>query len=477
VRPVSLVFALVAAGCLAALLAGCAPETDARGVAITNVTVIDAVNGVRENQSVVFDGDEILAVLPAGTALEVTETIDGEGRYLIPGLWDMHVHLTYDDAFTDAMPGLFLAHGITSVRDTGGLLEKIVPVVSRLREPGAIAPRVYFSGPLLDGRFVVYDGDARPEIGTGNPGRQEAMANVAALAKAGVDFIKIYELVSPEVFDALAMSATDHGLPIAAHVPLSMLAHTAGPQVDSMEHLRNVELDCAANAAELHEERLQILNDHEEGAGFELRSRLHSLQRLPAIRNYDRERCEATLATLTSTIQVPTLRLNTLALYPIQAREDWEAILGLVPDAAAAEWRGSGQEFRRERDGEPPDTTFAEWSLALVGRMKAAGVPIGAGTDTPIGWALPGDSLHTELERLVEAGLTPIEAIEAATVRPAQFLALDGEMGQIAPGMKADLVLLDANPLDDIVNTRRIRRVIAAGRVLDPGEVLRGQSP
>jgi len=387
--------------------------------------------------------------------------------FLIPGLWDMHVHLTYDDRFTDAMPAMFLRYGITSVRDTGGLIPLLDPVIERMRAPQAVAPRVFYSGPLQDGRFVVYDGESRPEIGARNATPEEARASVNALADHGVDFIKVYELVTPDVFEALVGTARERGLPVAAHVPLSMYASQAGPSVDSMEHLRNVELDCSDNAAELYEARLGILNAHESGAGFELRSRLHELQRLPAIARYDESRCNRTIASLSSTIQVPTLRLNALALHPPFVREDWEDGLAVTPADAAAEWKQAGADWLA--DDEVRDTTFAEWSLSLVGRMHQAGVPIGAGTDTPIGYAIPGYSLHTELERLVEAGLTPIEAIGAATIRPAEFFSLQHEMGTIAPGMRADLVMLAADPLADIRNTRRIVTVVSKGRVVEPG--------
>jgi len=455
----------------ATLLIACSPaEPPSTGTAITNVTVIDAVNGVREAQTVIFDGDEIIAVQPAAEPVSAASEIDGSGRYLIPGLWDMHVHLTYDDAFTESMPSMFLAYGITSVRDTGGLIRKVRPVVDAMRAEDAIAPRVYFSGPLLDGRYVVYDGESRPEIGTQNAGVDAARANVEALHQEGVDFIKIYEMVTPEVFAALHDAAEEYGLPIAAHVPLSMRARGAGPQVDSMEHLRNVELDCAANAAELHEERLGTLAAHDGGPGFELRSSMHAAQRLRAIAAYDEQQCAETIDSLRSTIQVPTLLLNTLSLFPPFVRDDWDTVLDRVPEGAESEWReATARWLARDED---PDVTYGQWSVDLVGRMNAAGVPIGAGTDTPIGYALPGDSLHIELERLVRAGLTPIEALEAATIQPARFLSLEGEMGQVAPGYVADLVLLEQNPLDDIRNTRSVERVVAAGRVLDPAELL-----
>jgi len=445
--------------------AGCSTEIPPTGTAITNVTVIDAVNGVRQNQTVFFDGDEIISVsVTSDDSPPAATLIDGSGKYLIPGLWDMHVHLTYNDAFTQSMPAMFLAYGITSVRDTGGLIDKLKPVVDAMRAPGAIAPRVYFSGPLLDGEFVVYDGKSRPEIGTQNATVEMAIGKVAALKEAGVDFIKIYEMVSPDIFEALAMAGQANGLPIAAHVPLSMLASQAGPSVDSMEHLRNVELDCASNAAELLEERRARLSAHEEGSGYELRLSLHSLQRTRAIANYDEARCKRTLATLTSTIQVPTLRMTSFPLRTSYTHADWRETLELVPEGAQEGWKESTDAwFSSDEHG---DTTVAEWSLALVGRMHAQGVPIGAGTDTPIAYGLPGYSLHTELERLVEAGLTPLEAIESATVRPAEFLLLQDKMGTIEAGKRADLVLLNADPLQNISNTRTVVTVVSKGVVL-----------
>ena len=456
IRKAILLFALVVTA-----LAGCG-DSQPIGTAITNVTVIDAENGVRQNHTVIFDGDEIISVAPAADAPEAAETIDGEGKFLIPGLWDMHVHLTYDDRFTEMMPRTFLEYGITSVRDTGGLLHKMLPVVEKMRAPDAMAPRVFFSGPLLDGEHVVYDGNSRPEIGTRNASVEMAQTNVANLKEQGADFIKIYEMVSPEVFVALVDEANKHNLPIASHIPLSLIASEAGPRVDSMEHLRNVELDCAENSDELLETRRQVLNSYEPGSGFELRSSLHSLQRLGAVAVLDEERCAQVLAALTSTIQVPTARLNALELIPVFERDDWAAALNGMPPDVQKEWRKAA--VLSEMNADDRDTRFGVYTLEMISRMDAAGVPIGAGTDTPIGYAIPGYSLHNELDILVRAGMAPLEALRAATVRPAEFLRLQDEMGTIDIGKRADLVLLSANPLDNITNTRKIDTVISKGR-------------
>jgi hypothetical protein len=460
---------LWAAMILLLLFAGCATPPEVRGIAITHVTVIDAVNGVRGNQTVVFDGDRIVSVGPSTQGPRAAAAIDGSGKYLIPGLWDAHVHLTYDDELTTGMPHLFLYYGVTSVRDTGGLLHEIKPVVAAMRSPGAVAPRVYFSGPLLDGNHVVYGGGSRPEIGVANPTVEQARRNVAALKAQGVDFIKIYELVSPEVFDALVEAAGEADLPIASHVPLSMRASQAGPRADSVEHLRNVELDCASNADELLSARREMLSSPEIESAYELRSAILASQRPTAIAMHDEPRCAQVLGALRSTLQVPTARLSTLRERPPTEREDWEEAFARLPVAVRERWMGVLARFQGASG--PTDDRFAVWALEMIARMHAHDVPVGAGTDTPIGFAIPGYSLQNELVTLVRAGLSPLEALRSATVRPAEFFGLENEMGSISPGMKADMVLLLANPFDDIENVRRIDSVVSKGVIFSRSEL------
>ncbi|MFT5578019.1 MAG: imidazolonepropionase-like amidohydrolase [Paraglaciecola psychrophila] len=432
--------------------------------AIANVTVIDAINGSRPNQTVIYSGDKIIAVQAASMTYRADTVIDGSGKYLIPGLWDFHVHLSYDDRFSESMSALFLNYGITSVRDTGGLLDKVVPLVDIMRAEGAQAPRVFFAGPLLDGNDVVYDGNARPEIGVRNTTAAEARATITELKARGVDFIKIYEMVSPTVFAAMVEAADELGLPIDSHVPLSMRASVAGPMVDSIEHLRNIEMDCAANAEQLHAERLMQLANEGGISGYQLRSNLHQSQRLSAIDNYSEQHCDKTLASLMRTLQVPTLRLNTITRFPPSMREGWTKALALSPLAVQQEW--APLSARLTQGAASADARFADWSLFLTGRMYQQGIPIAAGTDTPIGLSVPGFSLHSELEMLVQAGLPPIEAIRAATLRPAEYFSLQHKMGSIDVGKRADLVLLDKNPLLNIRHTRSITAVISKGSLV-----------
>ena len=448
------------ASVLLLVLLSCTPDAPGADLAIENVTVIDAANGTRPAQTVLVEDGRIVDVQRAGESVRAEQVVDGTGRFLIPGLWDFHIHLTYDERFTEGMPGMFLSHGITSVRDTGGPLELVVPAVERIRAMET-APRVFFAGPLLDGEHVVYDGENRPLLGIANPDEATARANMARLAEAGVDFVKIYEMVSPDVFAVLVEEAESRGLPMDGHVPLSMQARDVGPRVQSLEHLRNIEMDCVSDPETPLAERRRLLDNPDGIPGANLRSQLHEAYRLPSVAAYDEGECRQVIESMRNTIQVPTLRLNALSLQPPHTRSDWSEVLETLPVEVAADW-GAG-----DLGGRSVDPTFPNWSLHLVNLMHAADVPIGAGTDTPIGYAAPGYSLHSELEMLVRAGLSPIEALRSATLRPAEFFGMDDEIGTIEAGRLADLVLLDENPLDDITNTRSVRAVVTKGEYLD----------
>ena len=439
---------------------------------ISNVTVVDAIGGARPNQRVVTQGDRILWVGPMnGGGPKAHQTIDGSNRFVIPGLWDAHVHFLYDPQLTDAMASLFLDFGITSVRDTGGDLDPLVALRKQFRTPlkngGIEAPRLFFAGPLLDGARIVYDGAtaSRPKLGTAVPDAETARAKVRWLKAAGADFIKIYELVSPEVFSALVAEASALNLPIASHVPLSLVADIAGPQTGSMEHLRNIELACAADWRERWAARRDRMESFGDGSGYELRRELHKRQRQPAIAAYDAERCEEVLDSLRGTVQVPTLRLNAFNRSRPDISSEWKSAVNHLPLPVQRRWNTAAAKL--ETADVELDMRFADWSLFLVGKMLERGVPVAAGTDTPIKLAIPGESLHRELELLVRSGMTPRQALEAATLTPARFFSLENEMGQVAEGMRADLVLLGANPLVDIRNTRKIEGVLSQGRWRD----------
>lgn len=463
--------------CLLGMMACSRPATSPRlediDLLVSNVTVIDSATGPQV-ANVLIDHGEIVDVIPGEAADSPTTQplidrakrhIEGAGKYLIPGLWDFHVHFTYDERFSDSMGDLFLYHGITSVRDTGGLLEKLLPVVDDLRGNGRVSPDVWFSGPLLDGPSVVYDGDHRPGLGIANATPAEARRNIAEIHAAGASFLKIYEMVSPEIFAAIVEEASQRNLPIDAHVPLTMLAREVAPKVQSLEHLRNYELDCITDRETKRNERVSIMQNAGDTPGANLRSQLHGLQRMASIEAEDTNVCAQSTEALTNTMSVPTLRLNTLRTMPPMQRADFEPALSLIPLDVREEWLMLIASLNNET--QQPDTTMTDWSLRRTGELHRAGAPIAAGTDTPIGLSIPGYSLHTELQRLVAAGLSPQEALESATLRPAEFFSIEDKLGLIRPGYTADLILLSANPLENIGNTRAVELVLKGGKVVN----------
>ena len=397
--------------------------------------------------------------------------IDGTGKYIIPGLWDAHVHLAYDpDIDHTVFYPLALAHGVTYLRDTGGRLEKLA-TARAIASGKALAPDLYVSGPLVDGPKRVYAGQSAgfPDLSIGIDTPEQAVQEVDFLASQGVHFIKAYEMLTPDVFRAVIKRANHHGLPVTGHSPLSMTALQAiEAGIADMQHLRNLEMDCVANPGKYLRERKAIMAADKAEFGGKLRSSLHRLQRGPAVEQKNDGTCAALIARMKEkgVSQTPTLTISRFLSRRLFAEKRWQDTFALMPKSVASSWTERAQ---RISSGAPTkrDIAYDQWLMTMVGDLNAAGVPILAGTDAPIGFLTPGASLHEELAMLVEAGLAPLDAIRAATVAPAVFLGLEDEQGTIALGMKADLVLLNANPLSDIRNSLAINGVVKDGQFLD----------
>jgi imidazolonepropionase-like amidohydrolase len=440
---------------------------------IQNVTIIDPVTGETAHQDILIGNGTIAAIGERGSiaTFAPVDTLDGTGKYVIPALWDAHVHLTYDKEIGNAALPLFVANGITRVRDTGGLLSEILLVQEVAASRGAQAPEIYFAGPLIDGIPRVYDGTpARfPNISDGASTPEDAERIVDELAAAGASLIKSYEMLKPDVFRALVARATERELPVTSHIPLSMDAEAViAAGVRGMEHLRNIGLSCSAKSAALLTERQNMLRNGMKEEGSTLRSSIHAAQRPIAFSSQDEARCGQVIAALgeAQVFQTPTLALNTRGAFRQFLEPRQRAPFDYLPAAVRDRWNAFA-DGAAETPIDPAYVAFADWSLAMVRQLNDAGVPIMAGTDTPIGLLTPGFSLHLEMETLVRAGLTPQEALAAATLRPAQFFGLEGKMGTVEVGKSSELVLLTANPLDDITNTRSINAVITRGVVLD----------
>lgn len=441
---------------------------------IQNITTIDAENGLNENQTVVIKEGRVVEVGSSNelsVSAENNEIIDGSGKYLIPGLWDAHVHFSYIEELAPSMFDLFLAYGITSVRDTGGRIEFVKQWKDRAVADPTMAPRVMIAGPLLDGEPNVYDGSSpgRPPLSVGLATVEDVTEEVNMLDSIGVDLLKAYEMLTPEQFREVMRVANEKGLKVTGHVPLSMNAVSASNAgLNSMEHMRNLEVSMASNWEELQEQRLQLLEEGQDDPGGILRSRIHSAMRETAIQNYDEARANEVLQVLAEneTWQIPTLALNTRSVEKFYTDPNWQETFTLLPDSIEQEWFTSAEESAQSEVSEF-GVEYSNWLFNMVGKINEAGITIMAGTDTPIGLLTPGRSLHHELKVMVDAGLTPMEALQSATLNPARYFEMEGELGSIDEGKWADLLILNANPLDDIQNTLEINTVIKQGEVYD----------
>lgn len=476
-RLYTLALILALAGCVSALpvLERVQPYT----VVIENVTVIDAQAGQRGPLTVMIRGDTIAKV--SSTELRNTwpaevQVIDGTNKFLIPGLWDMHVHLAFIPGFGPEMLSLFIANGITSVRDTGGPLDAVLAMRREARSRGADAPRVFVAGPLLDGAPVVYDGSAAsfPAIGKAVVDAKAGRAQVASLARAGVDLIKAYEMLPPETYRAILTEARRHKLPVTGHIPLSMSATDAlDAGLASVEHLRNIDLACAAGHAEMLVERQHMLAAGKDTPGRTLRSRIHSAQRDRAIADYDATVCERVIDSIVAnkTAQIPTFALVNAFYRAFYVRPQWQQTFSDLPIDLRERWRADAERFAGRIDqslsARNRREAYVSWFTTTIESIHTKGGTILAGTDTPIFFMTPGASLHKELEVLVAAGLEPIDALAAATTGPAHYFNREKSLGHVSAGATADLVLLDANPLVDIRHTRKISAVIRNGQVRD----------
>ncbi|WP_146947030.1 amidohydrolase family protein [Cyclobacterium qasimii] len=440
---------------------------------IENITTIDADNGLKPNQTLIIKEGKIHQITPSQELQLSKENtiIDGTGKFLIPGLWDAHVHFAYMEELAPRMFDLFLAYGITSVRDTGGEIGFVNTWKQKSLANPTSTPRVMIAGPLLDGTPNVYDGSdpGHPALSVGLNTLEDVKEQINKLEIQGVDFLKAYEMLSPEQFALIAKLGKEKGLKVTGHVPLSMdVISASNAGLNSMEHLRNLELSCASNAEELLQQRQESLRSGKDMKGAALRSKIHQDQREIAIDNYDENKAQEVLNVLAAndTWQIPTLTLNTASTKLPFAEMDFKESFKFLPKTVEDDWN-QGIDKLSNRDISAANIKRTEWTLNITEKMHKSGINIMAGTDCPIFYLTPGRSLHQELVLLVEAGLTPLEALRTATLNPAKYFNLEDELGTIEEGKWADLVILNANPLEDIKNTTRIDGVIKQGNYFD----------
>jgi hypothetical protein len=420
---------------------------------IAHVTVLDVATGKElPEQTVVLQGDRIVSVAAWDSANPPQgRVIDAHGSFLIPGLWDMHVHIQD----LEDLP-LYIANGVTGVRLMFG--SKHTPSLRAKLATAPIAPDVIVGSAIVDGDPPVWPGS----IIVNKP--DDARHTVDEIKADGADFVKIYNDISRDAYFALADEARKQNIPFVGHLPYGVRASEASDAGQrSIEHLDGIAIACSGR---------------EQSIIKELRP-LHYLEKMnlvvEAIRSYDSTRCLALFAQFrrNGTWQVPTLTVHRGMAFLNDRYFTSDPRLAYMSGDVHRRWQPEN-DFRFRR------WTPAEFELhrgllnadkQLVGIMFRAGVPLLAGTDAMNPFCFPGFSLHDELRLLVESGLTPLAAVQSATLRPAEFLGRTEELGLISPGKRADLVLLSADPLADIHNTTRIQAVWLHGKYFDRADL------
>jgi hypothetical protein len=427
-------------------------------------------------QTVLIDGDRIVAV---GTTDEVriprdAELVEAAGRYLIPGLWDMHVHSVSSetDGSSQALAAqdwhfpLFLAFGVTGVRNmndgTGDVtLELTNSTRRRLADGDLRGPPRFLAAATVDGDPFL-GGTKKVVVRT----EAEARAVVKALASNGADLIKVYENVSREAYFAIIDEARRREIAVDGHLPFRITpeeALAAGQR--TFEHPEALAAGCSTEADAERKRFAGVLADYDGAPGSE-KLLLMQIRHYRAL--YD-SRDPAACASAFETYRHHGVAVTADLLvyhYIVHAERTLAdtARMRLVPEAIRRNWANL-VDSETTRELQSIVQPMPPLELENVRLAKKAGVVLLAATDVDIPLGVPGLSLHEELARLVEAGLTPLEALQAATLNPARVLGLADSLGRIEPGKLADLVLLDANPLEDIRNTQKIRAVVAAGQL------------
>lgn len=432
-------------------------------LAITHVTVIDATGAPPQSDMTVIVRNGRIADLGTSTTVHAptdAKAVDGSGQYLIPGLWDMHVHTVFGDWLPrdeKVVLPLFVANGITGVRDMGGDLEVLKEWRQSIGAGRLLGPRMYIAGPMLDGPIPRFPSSAA--VSSAADGRRV----VDDLKARGVDFIKIQSLIPRDGYFAAVEEAKKLGIVFVGHVPDAVRASEASNAGQkSIEHFTGIFEGCTGIEDDL------IKGPKSLGLN---------------VKNYDPARAKALIALMAKnqTWQVPTL---------VWERGQWlvddidlsdDPLIRYAPSAWKDHtWPMFVNDIKKDMDTDPLPVRkqFVQMELDMTLAMFRAGVPFMAGTDTAAGVHIfPGFSLHQELVLFERAGLTPMQALQTATLNPAKFMGRTADLGTVEKGKLADLLLLDANPLDDIANTQKIRGVILAGRYFDRAaldQMLRG---
>ena len=424
-----------------------ASPAHAESIAIVNVNVIpmtsDMVLGART--VIVTDGEIVVIGDVDDTAVPADAVVvDGTDRFLIPGLSEMHGHVPGGSSGgLDRVLHLYVANGITTVRGMLGQPSHL-ELRSALQKGERLGPRLYTSGPSLNGRSVT------------SP--QRAISMVEQQHAAGYDFLKIHPGLTRQEFDAMAATADRLGIPFAGHVPEDVgIERALAAGIATIDHLDGY--------------MESLLRPHDDPSG--------GLSGFFGVFIADQADETKIAGIVAATIEAGVWNVPTDSLFRHATSSesdpddmvDWPE-MKYMPADTVERWRRAKREVLDDANYHP-DTAARAVALRqqLILELHRNGAGLLLGSDSPQIFNVPGFAIHHELEYLVDAGLTPFEALQTGTANPAEFFGRSGDFGVVRTGVEADLILLDANPLEDITNTRRIHGVMLRGRWLPRSEL------
>jgi imidazolonepropionase-like amidohydrolase len=442
----------------AVLLSGQTVSPAASTVVFTHVTVIDVTRGLlRPDITVVVAGNRIAAVGKSAMVPHNAKVIDATGKFLIPGLWDMHAHSLTDNRYEYAFP-LLIANGVTGIREMGSNLlpEKVNQVRQEVLDGILLGPRF---GALT---YQILDGPGtQVNTATAVTTPEEGRRFVRSYKQLGASFIKPYNLLSREVYLAIVDEAKRLNIPVEGHVPVSMTAEEVSDLGQlTIEHNFDVLVSSSTEEDAL---RIATRADPTRWGAFEAKAAV----------TFNEEKAKCLFASL---VRNRTWSCPTIIVYRQIIHLDDEGFflndsqMKYIPQSTRDRWHQTFAQIRRVSLNAENRKRW-EMRSRIVGMMDRAGVQLIAGTDMGAVYVIPGFSMHDELQLMVEAGLSNLTVLQSATINAVKFLGKEKDLGTIEKGKLADLVLLDGNPLENIKNTRRIAAVLVNGRYL-PKETL-----
>jgi hypothetical protein len=436
-------------------------------LAIAHVTVINPGGRLQPDMAVIIHGNQIVSVSPSkNTKIPgAAQIVDGTGKFLIPGLWDMHVH------FRDAQRDLKIdvANGVLGIRNMGGAGAEVYPLREKIAKGQLLGPKIVASGAIVDGP----DSFSNPEFTVSVGTTAEARQAIRAHKKEGADFIKVYDGLSHDVYFAIIDEAKHQDIPVAGHLPsaISMReASNAGQR--SLEH----GMPLAAGST-MESEYIKwgvdrsVFNEALRSKNFVIIPEKIARDNTAMLDHFQQQLADDAYRVLAknNTFLTPTLVTQRSLTFIDDLVKKPDRGMEYVSDEELNWWKPENGMLTKYRTPEYIAMRKRQYAKMMeqIPKAQALGVRFLAGTDITIPYTYPGFSLHDELKLFVDAGMTPMQALETATTNPALLLGLSKTWGKIEPGYVANLVLLNANPLIDIQNTRKIDGVVVNGKLLD----------